>query len=127
MVGILVSFGYGLFSGAMLVSWTVKPCEYKATLPIDWWRLSVINSRPVIFHVWSLLMHTNYSQFKSKGREAIRCKIKQTKNLINMVSRAGTAGQFLQTVVLQVEVAEATEIPKDIFWKCSQAIVLQVE
>ena len=40
---------------------------------------------------------------------------------------AGTAGQFFQTVVLQVEVAEATEIPKKTFWKGSQAIVLQVK
>ena len=40
---------------------------------------------------------------------------------------ADTAGQFLQTVVLQVEVAKATEIPKGIFWKCSQAIALQVK
>ena len=44
-----------------------------------------------------------------------------------MASRPDTAGQFLQTVVLQVEVAEATEIPEDIFWKCSQAIALQVK
>ena len=40
---------------------------------------------------------------------------------------AGTAGQFFQTVVLQVEAAEATEIPNDIFWKCSQTIAMQVK
>ena len=44
-----------------------------------------------------------------------------------MVSCPDTAGQFLQTVVLQVEAAEATEIPKDIFWNCSQAIAIQVK
>ena len=46
---------------------------------------------------------------------------------MDMVSRPDTAGQFLQTVVLQVEAVEATEIPEDIFWKRSQAIVLQVK
>ena len=46
---------------------------------------------------------------------------------INMVSRSDTAGQFLQTVVLQVETAEASEIPKKTFWKCSQAIALQMK
>ena len=44
-----------------------------------------------------------------------------------MVSRADTAGQFLQTIVLQVEIAEATEILKKTFWKCSQAIALQMK
>ena len=44
-----------------------------------------------------------------------------------MVSRPDTAGQFLQTVVLQVEVAEATEMPKKTSWKGSQAIALQVK
>ena len=44
-----------------------------------------------------------------------------------MVSCPDTAGQFLQTVVLQPEAAEATEIPKNTFWKCSQAIALQVK
>ena len=44
-----------------------------------------------------------------------------------MASRPDTAGQFLQTIVLQVEVVEAVEIPEKIFWKCSQSIALQVK
>ena len=41
---------------------------------------------------------------------------------MDMVSRPDTAGQFLQTVVVQVEEAEATEISKKTLWKGSQAI-----
>ena len=46
---------------------------------------------------------------------------------INMVSRSDTAGQFLQTVALQVELFQTAEIPKKTFWKCSQAIALQMK
>jgi len=45
---------------------------------------------------------------------------------IHMVSRRDSAGQFLQTIVLQVEVTEASEIPKKTFWKRSQFVALQV-
>ena len=44
-----------------------------------------------------------------------------------MVSRADTAGQFLQTIVLQVEVTEDTEIPKKTLWKCFQFVALQMK
>ena len=46
---------------------------------------------------------------------------------IHMASRQDSAGQFLQTIVLQVETAEATEIPKKTLGKCSQFVASQVK
>ena len=95
-----------------------KPCDHKDTIPINWRRLPVIDGRTAErwFDVLSLLKHSSW--LKSTRREVIY--FKQTKY-------RDTAGQFLQTVVLQVETTEAAEILKKTCWKCSQPVALQVK
>ena len=61
-----------------------------------------------------------------KGQRPLKLPLLR-KYQIHMASRQDSAGQFLQTIVLQVEVTEATEIPKKTFWKCSQFVALQMK
>ena len=63
----------------------------------------------------------------SRAKEGKSSTANKKQNIKSTWFRAGTAGQFLQTVVLQEETVEATEIPKKTFWKCSQAIALQMK
>ena len=63
----------------------------------------------------------------SRAKEGKSSTANKKQNIKSTWFRAGTAGQFLQTVVLQVETAEATEIPKKTFWKCSQFVAWQMK
>ena len=76
---------------------------------------------------FSIFGHCPTTLVNSRTKEGKSSTANKKQNIKSTWFRAGTAGQFLQTVVLQVETAEATETPKKTFWKCSQAIALQLK
>ena len=76
-----------------------------------------------IFDFWSLPKNI----VKSRTKEGKSSTANKNKHIKSTWFRPDTAGQFLQTVVLQVETAEATKIPKKTLWECSQFVALQVK